>query len=207
MIDVLVIDDERHVRTLLVKMISNLFECSPKDAESAEDALKICERERFDVITVDIKLQGMDGLEFIKRLRLRGVFTPVLIVSAYATPEDVADACKFSPVDFLAKPFTQEELKRKIRGLLDLRKDTFEKYLREAEGFIHTNVPGDLNRAEQIVRQMFALMPSSPIPHYLMAEILERRGNVELANRHLAAARALDVNQRGYQRGEEIDTD
>ncbi|ODN31352.1 response regulator [Fervidobacterium thailandense] len=207
MIDVLVVDDERHVRTLLIKMISNLFECSPKEAESAEEALKICDKERFDLITADIKLSGMDGIEFIKRLRLRGIFTPVLIISAYATPEDIAEVCRYGPIDFLAKPFTQDELRKKIKGLLDLKRDTFEKYLREAEGFIHSNLSGDLDKAEQIIRVMFSLMPSSPIPHYLMAELLEKRGNRELAQRHFNAARALDVEQRGYKRGEEIDTD
>ncbi|HOQ39647.1 MAG TPA: response regulator [Fervidobacterium sp.] len=207
MIDVLVVDDERHVRNLLVKMISNAFECSPKEAENAEDALKMCEKERFDLITTDIKLEEIDGIEFIKRLRLRGVFTPILIISAYATPEDIAGACRFGPIDYLAKPFTQDELKKKIKGLLEYKKGSFERYLREAEGFIHSNIPGDLNKAEQIVRVMFSIMPSSPTPHYLMAEILEKRGNQELAEVHRNAAKALDVNEHGYSRGDEIETD
>ncbi|HPV63699.1 MAG TPA: response regulator, partial [Fervidobacterium sp.] len=79
MIDVLVVDDEKHVRNLLSKMISNAFECTPREAQNAEDALKISEKEKFDLITTDIKLEGIDGIEFIRRLRLRGIFTPVLI--------------------------------------------------------------------------------------------------------------------------------
>jgi len=207
MIDVLVVDDERHVRNLLVKMISNVFECTPREAQNAEDALKICEKEKFDIITTDIKLEGIDGIEFIRRLRLRGIFTPVLIISAYATPDDIASACRFAPIDYLSKPFTQDELKKKLKGLIEYRKGSFERYLREAEGFIHSNVPGDLDKAEQIVRLMFSIMPSSPTPHYLMGEILEKRGNEELAELHRKAAKALDVNERGYNRGDEIETD
>lgn len=210
MIDVLVVDDERHVRNLLIKMISSAFECSPIEAESVEEALQVCEKKRFDIITTDIKFGEADeltGIEFIKRLRLRGIFTPVLIISAYATPESISEVCRYAPVDYLAKPFTQDELKRKIKGLLDLKKDSFEKYLREAEGFIHSTFPGDLDKAEQIVRNMFSIMPSSPIPHYLMAEILEKRGNKELAQRHREAGMALDVNKKGYRRGEEFEID
>lgn len=94
MIDVLVVDDEKHVSKILSsKMISNAFECTPREAQNAEDALKISEKEKFDLITTDIKLEGIDGIEFIRRLRLRGIFTPVLIISAYATPDDIASAC------------------------------------------------------------------------------------------------------------------
>ncbi|MEJ5256884.1 MAG: response regulator [Fervidobacterium sp.] len=210
MIDVLVVDDEKHVRNLLVRMISTMYECQPMEAESVEEALKICDKHKFDVITTDIKFNGedeLDGKEFIKRLRLRGIFTPVLIISAFATPEDIAEVCKYTPVDYLAKPFTQDELRKKLKSLLEYQKESFEKYLREAEGLIHSNFPGDLDKGEQLVRVMFSLMPSSPIPHYLMAEIIEKRGNHELAERHRNAARALDVNQRGYRKGEEIDTD
>ncbi|PHJ12369.1 histidine kinase, partial [Fervidobacterium sp. SC_NGM5_G05] len=114
---------------------------------------------------------------------------------------------RYFPIDYLSKPFTQDELKKKIRGLLEVRKDSFERYLREAEGFIHSNFPGDLEKAEQIVRHMFSIMPSSPMPHYLMAEILEKRGNTELAQRHREAGLALDVNKKGYRRGENVEND
>lgn len=210
MIEVLIVDDEKHVRNLLVKMISIAFECTPVEAQDMESALQICEKRRFDIITTDINFgieNELAGIELIKRLRLRGIFTPVLIISAYATPEIISDACKYSPIDYLAKPFTQDELKRKLKGLLDYKKETFERYLREAEGFIHSNFPGDLDKAEQIVKTMFSIMPSSPIPHYLMAEILERRGNEELATRHRNAGLALDINKKGYKRGEEFEVD
>ncbi|WP_448378101.1 response regulator [Fervidobacterium sp.] len=210
MIDVLVVDDEKHVRNLLVRMISTAYECNPVEAESVETALKLCDRYKFDLITTDIKFENdenLDGIEFIKRLRLRGIFTPVLIISAFATPENIAEVCKYAPVDYLAKPFTQDELRRKIKGLLDYKKESFERYLREAEGLIHSNFPGDLDKAEQIVRTMFSLMPSSPIPHYLMAEILEKRGNSELAERHRNAAKALDINMKGYRKGDELESD
>ncbi|MGC9772865.1 response regulator [Fervidobacterium islandicum] len=210
MIDVLVVDDEKHVRNLLVRMISNAYECNPIEVGSVEEALQLCDKYKFDLITTDIKFQNdenLDGIEFIKRLRLRGIFTPVLIISAYATPEDIAQACKYSPIDYLSKPFTQDELRRKIKGLLEHTKDSFERYLREAEGLIHSNFPGDLDKAEQLVRTMFSIMPSSPIPHYLMAEILEKRGNSELAERHRGAAKALDANMKGYRKGDEIESD
>ena len=102
-------------------------------------------------------------------------------------------------IDYLSKPLLKMNKKKKIKGLLEYRKG-FERYLREAPGFIHSNVPGDLDKAEQIVRIMFSIMPSSPTPHYLMGEILEKEA-------HRKAAKALDVNERGYNRGDEIETD
>ncbi len=207
--NILVIDDEKHVRTLIHNMLKNYLEDEALIDEAAEasEALLLCQKKKYDLIITDIKLPEINGIEFIKRLRLRGVFTPILIVSAYATPEDISEACKYGPFDYLAKPFTHDELRNKVRSLLEQKKESFERYLREAEGFIHSSQPGDLEKAENLVRMMFYLMPSSPVPHYLMADILRKRGNEELAERHRNAGKALDVSQGIAQDGDEDDKD
>ncbi len=203
--NILIVDDEKHVRTLIHNMLNNYLEDVAHIDEAGEvsEALLLCQKKKYELIITDIKLPEITGIEFIKRLRLRGVFTPILIVSAYATPEDISEACKYGPFDYLAKPFTHDELRSKVRSLLEHKRESFERYLREAEGFVRSSQPGDLEKAENLVRMMFYLMPSSPVPHYLMSEILKKRNNNELAERHRNAGKALDTSQAGDENGED----
>nr|WP_232617925.1 response regulator [Thermosipho africanus] len=130
-------------------------------------------------------------MELVKELREKAIDTPILIVSAYTKPEILSELFKFERVDFLSKPFTKEELLSKVKELIDEPKESFDRALRMANEFLNS---GDLNKAEKLIKKMFSLSPSSPIPHYLMYELLKKRGNLELANKHLNAAKSLDEN-------------
>ncbi|ABR31112.1 histidine kinase [Thermosipho melanesiensis] len=185
---ILVIDDERNVRMLIEKFLED-YEVD--SLVSAEEALKkILENNtKYDLIITDLKLPGKSGLELIRELRKNVYNCPILVVSAYVKPEILSEMFKYENVDFLSKPFTKDELQTKVKELLEEEKESFDKSLRIANKYLET---GDLNKAEKMIKQMFAIAPSSPIPHYLMYELLKKRGNATLAEKHLKAAKALD---------------
>ncbi|MDK2886765.1 MAG: hypothetical protein PWP54_1328 [Thermosipho sp. (in: thermotogales)] len=196
----LVVDDERNIRFLIERLLAD--ESTKIDSfVSAEEALEAFfkNKEDYDLIITDIKLPGKSGLELIREIRKEAIDIPVLIISAYVKPEIISELFKFENVDYLSKPFTKEELISKIKKLLEKPKETFDRLLREANEYIKN---GDLNRAEKLIRQMFKFAPSSPIPHYLMYELLKRRGNEELALRHLNAAKALEPNKEKVEKDE-----
>ncbi|SHH58672.1 response regulator [Thermosipho atlanticus] len=196
----LVVDDERNVRFLIERFLSD--ETTKIDTYvSAEEALEAFRKNpgKYDLIITDVKLPGKSGLEMIKEIRKEAVDIPILIISAYVKPEILTELFKFENVDYLSKPFTREELIAKVKSLLEKPKETFDRLLREANENIKK---GDLNRAEKSIRQMFKYAPSSPIPHYLMFELLKRRGNEELAQKHLNAAKALDPNKEKVDESE-----
>jgi len=198
--DFLVVDDERNVRFLIERFLGD--ESVKIDSfVSAEEALKIFfnNEKKYDLIITDIKLPGKSGLDLIREIRKEGIDIPILIISAYVKPEVISELFKFENVDYLSKPFTKEELISKVKNLLEKPKETFDRLLREANEYIKK---GDLNRAEKSIRQMFKFAPSSPAPHYLMYELLKRRGNRELALRHLNAAKALDPNKEKVEKDE-----
>jgi len=198
--DFLVVDDERNVRFLIERFLAD--ESVKIDSfVSAEEALKIFfnNEKKYDLIITDIKLPGKSGLDLIREIRKEGIDIPILIISAYVKPEVISELFKFENVDYLSKPFTKEELISKVKNLLEKPKETFDRLLREANEYIKK---GDLNRAEKSIRQMFKFAPSSPAPHYLMYELLKRRGNRELALRHLNAAKALDPNKEKVEKDE-----
>jgi two-component system response regulator QseB len=74
--------------------------------------------DRYDVMVVDRALPGVDGLDLITRLRRRGTVTPILVLSAMATPRERVAGLDAGAEDYLTKPFDIDELLARIRALL-----------------------------------------------------------------------------------------
>src|ERR1041385_4053335 len=105
----LVVDDEQNMRLSLRTLLGDEG-YAVKAAESAEEALRLLEREKFFMIVSDFRLGGMNGAQFLERVRERWPHLPVLMITAYATPKLAAEAIKAGAFDYLAKPFAPEEL-------------------------------------------------------------------------------------------------
>jgi DNA-binding response OmpR family regulator len=84
-------------------------------AERAEQAL---ESDSFDLAIVDIGLPGIDGLELTRRLRIRGVSMPVLILTARDALQDRVQGLDLGADDYMLKPFELPELLARLRALL-----------------------------------------------------------------------------------------
>ena len=187
---VLCVDDEKNVRNLMRKVLEDEgYEVVA--VSSGEEAQELLNRERFNILTLDLKLPGISGIDLLKKLQEEGMEVPAIVISAIATPEAIVEAMKNGAVDFLSKPFSPEELLEKVKGVLEMEKMTFNKMERIAKNLIEK---GKYDESEKIVRKMFSLVPSSPIPHYLYSLILSSRGNKDLALKHLKAALTLDGN-------------
>ena len=74
--------------------------------------------ERYDLVILDLSLARMDGLEVLRRMRARGVRTPVLVVTARTDVSDRVRGLDLGADDYLAKPFEIDELEARIRALL-----------------------------------------------------------------------------------------
>jgi DNA-binding NtrC family response regulator len=81
-----------------------------RDVESAEKGLTLLAKEAFFMVISDVRLGGMNGLEFLKQVRELWPNVPVLMITAYATPKLAVEAIKAGAIDYLAKPFAEEEL-------------------------------------------------------------------------------------------------
>jgi two-component system, NtrC family, response regulator AtoC len=107
---VLVVDDER----TLARAIKAFLTESGYEAEvagDAEQALRLLETMRPDVIFCDVRLPGMDGIELLRRIREFDPAIPVIIMTAHGTIEGAVEAVKLGAFDYLKKPVDLEELK------------------------------------------------------------------------------------------------
>ena len=106
---VLVVDDERNMRLSLQDMLS-ADKYPVRTVESAEDAMALLERESFLLVITDVRLGGMNGMEFMRRALQRWPGLPFLMITAHATPRLAVEAIKAGATEYLPKPFAPEEL-------------------------------------------------------------------------------------------------
>lgn len=112
---VLVVDDDESILKI-VRISLKVFGYSVITANSGEEALRLVEREKPDIMLLDVLMPEMDGLETLKRLRTVSDI-PVIVFSARSSSRE--EALKRGANDFIAKPFTPERLAQKISAVLD----------------------------------------------------------------------------------------
>jgi len=113
---ILVVEDEAKLGRLLVRGLSE--EGHPTDlVETGEDALWMAAVLPYDAILLDVMLPGMDGFATCRELRARGVWTPVLMLTAREAIEDRIEGLDTGADDYLVKPFAFSELLARLRAL------------------------------------------------------------------------------------------
>jgi len=128
--NILVIDDDEAIRD----SCSQVFKKEGYTAKTAKDGtegLKLFKKEFFHAVLLDLKLPDLDGMEILSRIEEENPETPVIIITGFATIESAVEAMKRGASDYLAKPFSPEQLRVITKKVLESRKIFFENiYLR-----------------------------------------------------------------------------
>jgi two-component system OmpR family response regulator len=117
MTTVLVVDDEPGVRDLLSDAL-RIAGYTAETAANGNEAFEILHRRRADLCIVDVNMPNMNGFEFLHKLREHDTTTPVLLLSARDSSEDVAQGLRFGADDYVRKPFSLEELLLRVQAIL-----------------------------------------------------------------------------------------
>ena len=115
--NVLIVDDEESICWGLSRLLqSEGHEASV--ASSAEEALDRISRSPPDLIVMDVRLPGMDGLAAMRQLRAQGDEVPIVVITAFGNLETAVGAMKAGAIDYLPKPFDLEQAAMVIRRAL-----------------------------------------------------------------------------------------
>ena len=114
---ILVIDDEGAIRDSL-RMILEYEDYQFVGAASGQEGLALVQRERPDLVMLDIKMPGMDGMEVLRKLHALDETLPVVMISGHGTTATAVDAIRSGATDFLDKPLSSERVIVTLRNAL-----------------------------------------------------------------------------------------
>lgn len=108
---ILVVDDEDSIRKRCIRLLSRQG-YTVIGSSNSSSALKLLENERpgFDLLLVDIRMPGMDGIQLLKEIKAQNQSIEVIIMTGYATVETAVKSMKYGAFDYLSKPFDKDEL-------------------------------------------------------------------------------------------------
>lgn len=194
---ILVVDDEPNIR-LLVDQALGVEGYEVLTAVDGEHALKKFTCGVFDLVLLDLKMPGLNGMEALRRVKKRKPGQPVIVMTAFATVETAASAMRLGAVDYLQKPFTPEEIRAIVKSVLTRSRlvakpaekvYNFEGALGMAKNAITQH---DWTKAPEYLKRACALDPTRAEPFNLLGVVFELAGDIAEAQRMYKAALALD---------------
>lgn len=130
-IRLLLVDDEDDFRRTIAKRLKKRG-MTPEEAGTGEECLAILEKNPVDVVILDVKMPGMNGIETLHHIKEKYPKTEVIMLTGHATTRDGVDGIKKGAFDYLSKPIELEHLLGKIKQAHEkIRRE--EEKLREAE--------------------------------------------------------------------------
>ena len=114
LVRILVVDDEEDFLETLVNRL-NRRGMSAQGALSGCEALKMMEEKEFDVVVLDVRMPGMDGLEVLREVKNRWPFVEVILLTGHGSVESGIEGMRLGAFDYVMKPADLEVLIEKIQ--------------------------------------------------------------------------------------------
>lgn len=197
---ILIVDDEKNIRLTLKTALKNAgYEV--ETAVNGEDGLSKVNEEEFPVILLDMKMPGIDGIQFLKELNNKEIETKVIMITGYGSVETAVETLKLGAIDYLRKPFKPEEI-------IEIVEDVFKKYElenteREVEGFEdYINLAKkainkrNFSKAKEMLQKATSENFEKPAPFNLLGIIYEMQHKQPEAMKMYRAALALDPSYK-----------
>jgi DNA-binding NtrC family response regulator len=160
---ILIIEDEAKMRRLLEL---NLGEDGFKtlSAGDAETGLKLLASEPVHLVLTDLKLPGMNGLEFLQTAKQQNPALPIVVMTAFGSVETAVEAMKAGASDYVLKPFSLAEMRMVVHKELDnsrLREEN--RSLREALGqkYSHPNIVAVSRKMQEVLATVERVAPTN----------------------------------------------
>ncbi|HSB03901.1 MAG TPA: HD domain-containing phosphohydrolase [Thermodesulfobacteriota bacterium] len=157
--NVLIVDDEIGPRESLRMILKPNYNVSC--AEDGDAALRILKQSEMDVITLDLKMPGMSGIETLKQIRLIDSDVMIIVITGFGTLQSAVEAIRHGVYDYIAKPFNVKE----ISGIIEKAVQQRRKHL-EAKDFMRQSFAPSLSARIRGESDPLSLHQGKEILHY-----------------------------------------
>lgn len=124
--NILIVDDNYDMLELLHRNLKAQNFHTYK-ASSVTEAIDILKYSSVDLLITDLQMPGINGIELIKYVQEHFPEIPKLVITGFPSVDSAVDAVKSGALDYLAKPFTNEELKKAVQNLIDIKAKSMSK--------------------------------------------------------------------------------
>jgi DNA-binding NtrC family response regulator len=161
--NILIVEDEAKMRRLLEL---NLGEdgFTTVSAGDAESGLKLLHSAPVDLVITDLKLPGMNGLEFLEAVKRFNAAIPVVVMTAFGTVETAVEAMKAGASDYVLKPFSLDEMRMVVHKELDVHRLREEnRSLRDAlkKRYEHPNIVARSPKMQDVLATVERVAPTN----------------------------------------------
>ncbi len=118
---ILVVDDQKNMRATTAMVLRQEGHVVA-EATGGEEALRMLDREPFDLVLSDLRMEPIDGLELLRRIFEVAPITQVILMIAYGTIESAVEAMRLGAADYVTKPFKEGELLVRVNKALEKRR-------------------------------------------------------------------------------------
>jgi YesN/AraC family two-component response regulator len=193
---VLIVDDEKNIRLTLKTALSKAgYEV--ETAVNGEDGLTKLKEEEIPVVLLDMKMPGMDGIQFLKEVTDKDIATKVIMITGYSSVETAVETLKLGAVDYLRKPFKPEEIISIVEDVFERHEiensekevESFDDYIMLAKNAINKR---DFSKAKEMLQEATSLNSEKPEPFNFLGIIYEMQHKQAEAMKMYRAALALD---------------
>ncbi len=119
---VLVVDDEERFRLTLAKLLT-VIGLGVTTLGSGQEALEALQREPYDIIVLDVRMPGMNGIETLAEIKKINPMVEVIILTGHASVDAAVDIMKLGGYDYLLKPCSVDELMEKIDAAFERKSE------------------------------------------------------------------------------------
>lgn len=160
---ILVVDDEKDI-CMALNIILTKEGYSVKEAYNGEQALERIKQENFDIIMTDIKMEKMDGFQVLKQAQQISPESSVIMMTAYASVVSAVEAMRAGAVDYITKPFINDEIRLTIKSILQSRELKMENQILRQElsqrQTAFTNIIGSSEPMQKVFSVMEKVIPN-----------------------------------------------
>ena len=115
--NILVVDDQEVVRKSYLRSLAET-QCNVEAVDNGDEALRAMEERAFDVVMLDLRMPGMDGMTALRMIKQRWPESEVVVITGYPSVDNAKEALRLGAYDYLAKPVSPDDIMGAANGAM-----------------------------------------------------------------------------------------